>query len=224
LHIFDLNKSHKQGFFSRIGNFLATKTPAGVFSDIIQLAEFAISIPLDLYKFIDYPYFDDALYDIGEKYAAFFGFGEYRAEIEYSGYMVLNKPQYRRGETVKYKAYLVNQHGKPANGYANLVIWRSGKGKTILQQIESYAPGGFEGAFVLHDSLDLKLDTRYSISLERPNGRQLFSGNFRYADYELGNIQLSVVQPQSYHFRGQNLELQIKGKDENDLPLYDARL
>lgn len=224
LHIFDLNKSHNQGFFSRIGNFLATKTPAGVFSDIIQLAEFAISIPLDLYKFIDYPYFDDALYDIGEKYAAFFGFGEYRAEIEYSGYMVLNKPQYRRGETVKYKAYLVNQHGKAANGRANLVIWIPRKGKTILQQIESYSPGGFEGSFVLHDSLDLKLDTYYRISLERLNGKQLFSENFRYADYELGNIQLSVVYPQSYHFRGHNLELQITGKDENDLPLYDARL
>ncbi|MBN1952842.1 MAG: carboxypeptidase-like regulatory domain-containing protein [Bacteroidales bacterium] len=141
----------------------------------------------------------------------------------YSGYMVFNQPKYRPGDTVRFKAYIIDKKGKPLNKPVDVML-EGYRTEIKLNHLSPYCKGGYSYEFLLHDSLDLKLDSRYSVELRKNNRKIYFSKDFSYEDYELGKNKLELRLGQADHYRDQEMMLYVKGTDENDLNLPDARL
>ncbi|SDF07630.1 TonB-dependent outer membrane receptor, SusC/RagA subfamily, signature region [Mucilaginibacter pineti] len=158
----------------------------------------------------------------------------------YTGFMVFNKPKYKPNDTVKFKAYILNQQSKkPIAQKSLLVKLREGYGKDLklIGTVNSYRDGGFEYSFVLRDSLDLSLDEGYTILLVDPNAKKtakadnendsqpsLMSGVFRYEEYELKSTSFNMRLDKKEHWRGNPLAAYFKATDENDLPSPDGRV
>ena len=221
LNIHRLRRSQNQGFFIRTMRFILNNTP---FTWVIAPMNLAFSFPIDLVKTLDYRYPVGVINELFLGFKSLLGFDHDWPYESYSGYIVFNKPKYRPNETVHFKAFIVDSQRKASQEAVNLKLFQSGKGEKFIQQIEAYAPGSYEGSFILHDSLDFQLDEPIYVSVQRPNGPQIIGERIQYADYELKGINLRISKQQSFHYLGQNLELEIKGQDENALPLFDARL
>ncbi len=103
----------------------------------------------------------------------------YRNPKTHKGYMVFNKPKYLPGDTVKFKAFLVNRRGKALDD--SLEVYLQGQNKTFkLTKLAPYAEGGYEYQFFLHDSLNLRLDRSYAVSLGKSWRKILLTGGFKY--------------------------------------------
>ncbi len=146
-----------------------------------------------------------------------------RTEDKHTGYMVFNKPKYLPGDTVKLKAFVVKENGKPIKKSLNATIYH--KGKDIkLSTITPYRKGAYEAYFVLHDSLDLQLDRDYRVQLQSENEKDYISSYFKYEDYELKSIELKLRAEQEDHYKNDSATLFVAGTDENDLNLLDGIL
>ncbi|CAA9295393.1 MAG: Outer membrane TonB-dependent transporter, utilization system for glycans and polysaccharides (PUL), SusC family [uncultured Cytophagales bacterium] len=142
---------------------------------------------------------------------------------KYRGFMAFNQPRYRPGDTVKLKAGLFTRKGRPVDHPVHLRL--SGPNKsTRLTVLKPYRKGAYEYQFVLHDSLKLLLDRHYQVSLEDPDDREYLSDSFHYEDYELKANTFAMRSAQKEHSRGQPMALYLKGVDENELNLLDARV
>lgn len=140
------------------------------------------------------------------------------------GYLTFSKPKYKPNETVKFKAFIVNnKSGKPYDKPLNVFIVRYSKEKK-LGEIMPYDKGGYTYEFPLVDSLDLKLDYLYEIELRDEKDQTIISEWFNYEEYELGKNVLHVRADQTEHYRGKDIKLYIKGTDENNLNLMDAKV
>lgn len=141
----------------------------------------------------------------------------------YLGYLVLNKPKYKPNDTVKFKSFIVTKKGKPIDKPLTVFL-QGNQQKTKITTLNPYDKGAYEFNFFLHDSLKLRLDTHYTIYLEDAKENNVMSGQFRYEDYELAKNNLQLRLPQKNHYNKKPLEIYIKGTDENDLVLQDARV
>jgi len=165
--------------------------------------------------FRNLPYNVGKLFDRDEKNRDF--------SRNYKGYMVFNKPKYMPGDTVKFKAFIVDKKGKPLTKTVNVELY-NGKKYFQLKELKPYRNGAYESRFFIHDSLDLKLDRSYSIELENKDRSTYISGNFYYEQYELAKNKLVLRTESDNHFKGKSLSVFAKGTDENGLNLLDARL
>lgn len=155
--------------------------------------------------------------------------GEYKREGEqkYKGFLIFNKPLYRPGDTVRYKAYVLNKNtDKLYKKPLTATIYTSRKRK-IVGNLTPYRAGAYQGFFVLHDSLQLKLDSYVYLNLEKERKRynqEVMDGSFRFEEYELKEniFELRLKHPE--HATGQTNEISVQGKDANGLPLPDARV
>ncbi|MFD0749514.1 alpha-2-macroglobulin family protein [Mucilaginibacter calamicampi] len=176
---------------------------------------------------------------------------QYRQRLQvitdYRSFIVFNKPLYKPRDTVKFKAFILDKHGKPINTSRLLLRIQndSGDDGKVLGYVNSYRKGGFESNFVLTDSLDLDLDEEYFISLEDPSSikysadnydgdledeaylakRKVFAaGKFRFEEYELESTNFSIRTDKTTHEPGTPLSVYLKAVDENDLPVQDGRV
>jgi alpha-2-macroglobulin len=147
-----------------------------------------------------------------------------RFAAQWQGYMVFNKPKYLPGDTVKFKTFLVDQRGKPLRDSASVLLLRTGKTPVALARIAPQQPGALDFEFPLHDSLGLQLDKNYEIVLQKEPDMVYRKGHFRYEDYELRSTALALRTEGKNQFRGQEFRCYLKGTDENDLNLLDARI
>ncbi len=148
---------------------------------------------------------------------------EDRFENRHRGFMVFNKPRYQPGDTVKLKAVVLKRKGKPVNREVTLRLYGNGK-FTTLTTLEPYRRGAYAYQFLLHDSLKLTLDTHYQLYLDNRKGNTYLHDDFKYEDYELESNTFKVRSGQKEHYPGQTQSLFLKGTDENDLNLLDARV
>lgn len=149
-------------------------------------------------------------------------------KYKYTGFVVFNKPKYKPGETVKLKAYVSEYDGKPYNksvdvrlygGYYPLNV------DTVLTNLSPYRPGMYEYQFQLTDSLDLNLDTNYTIAFKTSNKRyNAVLGNFRYEEYELKGINFSMRTDKEEYVNQDSVKINFKVTDENDLAVYDGKI
>ena len=138
------------------------------------------------------------------------------------GFMVFSKPIYKQGETVKFKAFLVNKKGKPINKKLDVMLYKGNK--TIkLMTLKPYRPGAYTYSFKLHDSLQLKLDRNYTIYLKN-KGKDFFSNSFKYEEYELKGNKLDLNIVNAKHYKGSKAILKVNASDINGLPVLDGRL
>lgn len=145
---------------------------------------------------------------------------------KYEGFMVLSKPKYKPGDTVKLKAFILTHKGNPVSKKLDITLSSySSFNRTnrTLGTIKPYRPGAYTFNFILHDSLKLSLDRQYYINLEDNKNSDYPSEGFSFEEYELKANIFSITQTPSENPH-QPPTLTLKGKDTNDLPLYDVRV
>ncbi|WP_285055061.1 alpha-2-macroglobulin family protein [Pedobacter ginsengisoli] len=150
------------------------------------------------------------------------------AESEpYTGQLHFNKPRYRPLDTVRFKVYLVTKNGKSIhNKTLKLELKNSGRDIPIAS-LNPYREGGYEGSFVLADSMKLKLNESYVLHFkENVKGKlkTVFSGFFYYGDYELKSASFFVRTNKTVHHPGSPVIFYMKATDENGLATPDGRV
>lgn len=196
---------------------------------------FTVNIPIDGVKSLIRWWPQGTIYNIKEFFVKVFYnvaclFDEYycdyygnRNKDKHTGYLAFNKPKYLPGDTVKLKAFVVKNNGKPINKNLNATVYHRGKNR-ILSTIVPYRKGAYQFEFVLHDSLDLQLDRNYRLNLQSNRGKDYISGYFKYEDYELKSTELKTRTEQNQHYKSDTAMLYAKGTNENNLNILDGRL
>jgi len=144
---------------------------------------------------------------------------------DYSGFIAINQPKYRLGDTVKVKAYILNHKNKLVNKDIEVWVgsgwWLNKKKATKIGVSSPYNPGFYSTNFVLNDSLKLKLDSDVKIHFVK-NGESILNESFDYEDYELNKASFELRLAKSKIHRGDSLTAYVKGTDANGLNLLDA--
>ncbi|MET7000140.1 alpha-2-macroglobulin family protein [Chitinophaga defluvii] len=146
----------------------------------------------------------------------------------FSGFLVCSKPRYKPGDTVQLKAFVITAGGKPVDEPLLLRL-QGGRTDTVLTTLTPYRPGGYSYRFTLTDSLDLRLDDRYQLTLEKPSQKPaeksvLIAGHFKLEAYELKSITFLARGDKKIHSRGEAAAIYVKASDENDLAVMDGRV
>ncbi|MET4080173.1 TonB-dependent SusC/RagA subfamily outer membrane receptor [Pedobacter sp. UYP30] len=178
----------------------------------------------------DWPVFKKIVYSFPVKYLwqpvkTLFQNKNRNRKSKYTGYMVFSKPKYKPLDTVKFKAYILKKNGKLIFDKEALVnIFINNKPKT-LTNLKPYKDGGYEYSFVLADSLNLRLDRSYSVSLvDKNTDLSMISGAFTYEDYELKALNFAVRTDKELHQIGDPIAVFFKATDENELAVPDGRV
>jgi alpha-2-macroglobulin len=140
-----------------------------------------------------------------------------------SGYFVFNKPKFMPGDTVKFKTFIFNWHGRPLSPPLNLNLSRYRDAEISLGHIIPTNPGSYNGSFVLADSLKLTLDQNQTLLLKKGKRRIFARGSFLYEDYELKNLKLSVRTDSAAQLRGKKFAVHFRATDENGLNIQDGK-
>ena len=214
---YDLSRDRNNPALARATRKIIYRTPLRY---VWIPVNYIVRLPIDGVKSIVRRYPQGVIWQTNHLFRKFF---EPSKNLNYKGYMVFNKPKYLPGDTVRFKAFLVDKKGKPLNKKLFVSMYNGDK-YIKLAELKPYYPGGFEYRFYLHDSLNLKLDRYYSIYLENESRDNYISSDFRYEDYELSNIKLDLRTELTEQYAGKPFKLFAKGTDENDLNLQDARL
>lgn len=139
-------------------------------------------------------------------------------------FIVLSKPRYKPGETVRFKAYIAPK-SRPSKSEAEVHLTTSyGNKDTLLMRLSPYRDGFYEGEFTLGEGLDLRLDRRYPISLRDSRGRWSQTAWFRYEDYLLDAVEFDAKPDRERYAKGEKVEILLTAHDDNNLPVYDAEV
>lgn len=147
---------------------------------------------------------------------------------KYTGFVVFNKPKYKSGETVKFKAYMTTYDGKLHDKPVIIRLHGDYPDKidtTLIANLKPYRPGMYQGEFTLSDRLNLKLDAHYTVALKTGKKRDNeLRGNFYYEEYELKSTRFSASIPKEKYAAGDTVKLTLKATDENNMALYGGRV
>jgi TonB-dependent SusC/RagA subfamily outer membrane receptor len=167
------------------------------------------------------------------------------SEDQYKGFLSFSKAKYKPNDTLRLKAFIVTNNGKPVNEPLLLRLSDERDRDTILTTIMPYRPGGYDFEMVLSEQLDLDLDDNYLLTLEPLSGKKymlkdnntdldddefaakrtvLMRGKFEYEEYELKSVNFTSRTDHKAHTRGMPVSLYLKATDENDLPVMDGRV
>jgi alpha-2-macroglobulin len=149
---------------------------------------------------------------------------DYQYSSSRPGYMVFSKPIYLPHDTVRYKAFILSRHAKPLKKELSLKLENSDYEKVLLNRVKPLTPGNYNGEFVIADTLKLDLDRSYSLYLMKGKRKTLMKEDFKYEDYELKNISLTVRPDSIAQLKGKKFSIHIRATDENELNLQDGRL
>lgn len=151
---------------------------------------------------------------------------DYSYDLLYNGYIVTNKPVYKAGDTIFWKAFLVKPNGK---GLKGKVLFRlnGGSGNSdngqkyvdVAQYVKHTQRGAYNGFFVVVDSF--ALDQTYN--LRATKGRTpIKTLQIRVEDYTLDDIVITASVDKREYLPGEDVKITIDAKDKNELPLMDA--
>lgn len=220
-----LDRSYNNSWLKRSSRTLAYQTPAKY---IWLPIKYIFKLPIDGFKSIKRGYAEGQIYKTKQFFINSYEWlmclfdPSYCEEPSNQGYVVLNKPKFKPKDTLRLKSIIVHKRKRYQKAIDLYIL--NNKKRVFLKTIKPYSKGAYETSIFLHDSLDLKLDNYYYLSLETKQGDQLESLRFKYEDYVLGSIALEVNAKSQKHYQGQTQTLMFKGRDFNDLPLLDAQL
>ncbi|MEL7144868.1 MAG: alpha-2-macroglobulin family protein [Bacteroidota bacterium] len=141
---------------------------------------------------------------------------------DYRGFIAFNKPQYKKGDTIKLKAFVTKKRGKPINRVLDLSVRANGK-LVKLGEVVPYQKGSYIYEMTIPDSLGVKSDQNVWVSLKDQRwGRQISEG-FRYGQYELKETKFSVTSPSKKFYHGEQHSILLTAKDENGLDASDVK-
>lgn len=144
----------------------------------------------------------------------------------FDGFMVLNKPKYKPGDTVKLKAYVTNKKGKLFTKDLDVMLnsWSYGRFNRKLTTLKPYRPGCYGFEFALTDTLKLSLDQQYTVELNDKHFNNFPSARFHFEQYELKQNNFAIRAADTEFTRNKPKVIFLKGTDINDMPLYDIRV
>lgn len=139
-----------------------------------------------------------------------------------NGYLVTNQPVYKPGDTLRYKAYLLDGNtNKPYTDTLSVSI--RGNRQMMLQTITPKAPGVYYDEFVIGDSIAPY--PNYQLWLQNSKNVHYIAQNFKVDDYLLDDTYLSVKAEQvQFYQRGDSMHLYAFAHNSNGLPITDGQL
>lgn len=144
----------------------------------------------------------------------------HKKQKELKGYIALNKPIYRHGDTLQVKAFVANHKGKPWKKELNFRI--SGNRFSKYETFQPDENGSLLYKLVIGDSL--LLDQTYSIHLS--SGRNNYIAGLRHTfkleDYQLDEVEYTFSSTQPSYQQGQKIVLLAEGKDKNGFTIPDG--
>lgn len=150
-----------------------------------------------------------------------------KKRTRYDGYMVLNQPKYRPGDTLKVKGYFVNGQKEQLTKPLTLRLSSYGQKKQDWK-ITPTAAGSYLSEIVLADSLELELDKRYTLSFKGEKGKVVFSKSFKYEDYLLDEAEYKlIVNHEPYPLKveyGDSVLVTTTGKMKSGLDIFDSKV
>jgi alpha-2-macroglobulin len=138
------------------------------------------------------------------------------------GYIALNQPMYRHGDTLKIKAFVSSPNGRPLKENLQLQITQHWGKVVYNKSIRAETPGRYILEWPLKDSL--LLDQDYNIEISYPGSKNWKDLNhtFRLEDYELDEIKYELKASNTAFHRGEKCILKLSAKTINALPVPDA--
>ncbi len=147
-----------------------------------------------------------------------------KRERNYQGYLALDKPRHRPGDSVRIKAVLLDKKARPVEHLLKLYLVEGYRERKFIAELPPYRPGCYQFSWLPHDSLQLKLDQRYQLQLLDPKETKALSEYFRYEEYELSGLEAQFELTEKIQHRGQSLTLTARLFDENRLNVPGAKL
>jgi hypothetical protein len=151
------------------------------------------------------------------------------------GYIIINQPKYRQGDTVKVKAYVASKKGKPLTTPLVFALYQKRLDYTskvyeekplLKKSVTPNMVGNYTLEFELGDSL--KLDQSYYIYVMRPfEGKErssYFSKSFRLEDYELDKTQYQFMEanPKEVYLKKDKLMFLASARNQNGQFIADG--
>jgi len=148
----------------------------------------------------------------------------YYQSPEYKGYLVTHQPSYKPGDTLKYKAHLLNKAGKPATDTFELQLQDYNQYKKMrLHKITPQAPGVYFGEFVLGDTI--LPDRQYGLEFFHARKGTAINQYFKVEDYLLDDTYLKVKSENLKQYQqGDSVILYAFAHNANGLPLTDGEI
>jgi TonB-dependent SusC/RagA subfamily outer membrane receptor len=151
---------------------------------------------------------------------------KYRSFNSNRGYMIFNKPKYLPGDTVKFKAYILDKRAKQYKKRLTMFLEYIFNGRAVSRDmgvIRPVTPGAFLYEFVLGDSLET--DRNYTITFKNKKDHSLMRGSFKMEDYLLDEVAVyNLRSERENYFRHDTLVFYTNAKDANGLALMDGRV
>jgi len=151
-----------------------------------------------------------------------------RESRTYNGYLVTNMPKYKPGDTVKWKAYLLNPQADnlPVKELLRVSFSNGSYGAKTFMVSPAYKaaePGVYFGEFVLGDSV--KTDQSYTLSLYGTRTAFRLSARFDLEDYLLSETNLRITTDGAALYQpGDSVNLYAYAFNSNNLPLLDGMI
>lgn len=140
------------------------------------------------------------------------------------GFIITDKPKYRKGEKIELKAFIFNGLNKPY--LSNVYIEFKQNNKLLLsKEIESVSPGAFVTDFVVGDSLLLDSYVKIEIK-DKILKKVLRSTQVKIADYKLPDSNITIDSPNANSKINKNntAKIAISAYDFNKFPLLGAKV
>lgn len=143
-------------------------------------------------------------------------------KYNYKSVFILNKPRYKPQDTILAKVVLVRKRRlKPIKKELYVYVGNRGE-KKIVDTIKPYTKGFYSFKIPLKPSLNLKENGYNQIELRNKKNIILAQNYFSLEEYELKKTSFTLETPNREQYRSKKFEIILNGKDENDLPLFDA--
>ncbi|MEM6261069.1 MAG: carboxypeptidase regulatory-like domain-containing protein [Bacteroidota bacterium] len=143
----------------------------------------------------------------------------YKFPERWLGYIALNKPRYRPGDTLKLKAYCMDREGNPLDIPLILEL-----GVKTIKELVPSRPGLYQHEMVLTDSLGLRLDIQHVFYLQKTALNTIAENHFIYEDYELDEATFHFKLENEEITYGEPLEIFAYTQDANGLDLPGGTL
>lgn len=240
---FQIERHYDRGNFVRNWNRIVYKRPISI---VYRPIHFVVSLPIDagksikhrraygVYSRIARPFRDVKQSRYGspsgwiKKTACLFAPGADYCKDRSVDYLITNKPKYKLGETVHFKAQAAKQgSNRPLKQNLKVQLFDVGdyrhKKVADFGTLEAYHLGAFVDSFVLADSFQLKNDRRYEIRLVGRRNHIWASGDFYIEDYTFQNTRLAseLLTEKVYH--GDSISIMLKGEDVSKQAAFDLR-
>lgn len=144
------------------------------------------------------------------------------AKNPYQGYLVHNKPAYKTGDTLFFKAYIVNKRAKALREKLTARLFQNSTGKASVLELKPNPRGAYSGWFVVGDSF--KTDDYLGLNLLNSKGQSVMYRQIKLENYQLQDIQLSARPNRNVLSPGAGLTVFVTSTSKTGLPVLDGTI